>query len=121
VKRSPYLFLVVVVVVAGLVAAAGPFLAGAGSGRPVAVGAVMAALAQCALFVLLVQAFPGRGMLVFGMGMMGHLVLLVLAMFVVVPLSGLAAAPTLISLVSVLFASTVVEPLFLSVDNRKNA
>jgi hypothetical protein len=120
VKRSPYAFPLLVLAVAALVAAGGAVVMGGAARGAIAAGALMGGLFQAAVFAFLVRIFPGRGLAVFGAGMFGHVVFLVLSMFVLVPLTGLAPAPTLLALVTVLFATTTLEPIFLSADNRKN-
>jgi hypothetical protein len=47
------------------------------------------------------------------LGMLGRFVALVVLSFVWVPLAGLPAAPLLLSVVAVMFLTTLMEPLFL--------
>ena len=119
-SRSPFAFPALALATAGLVALCGAGIHGGEWKGPIALGAALAGLYQAGSYLLLTRLFPGRGMAVFGAGMFGHLVLLGAAMFVVVPLAGLQAGPVLLSLVTVLFATTTLEPIFLSAHNRKN-
>jgi 4-amino-4-deoxy-L-arabinose transferase-like glycosyltransferase len=77
-------------------------LAGTGIGlafQVVVVGGLLAAL------------FGGQPMVLFGLGMVGRIVLLAVTALVVVPAFRLPAPATLFSLVSVLFLTTLSEPL----------
>ena len=64
---------------------------------------------------------PGRGAVVFGVGMLGRFLLVAVSALVLVPVAGLAPAPTLLALVSVLFGPSLLEPVFLAADTRNNA
>lgn len=106
-------FPALVVAVSALVA-----LAGSGMVRPewrtaVAVGAAIGCVFQLLGFWAMLALFPGRQLLAFGLGMLGRFALVALAALVLLPLVGLPAAPTLLALVTVLFATTLLEPLFL--------
>lgn len=99
---------------AGAVAVPAVMIAGAGAWPSVAVGVVLAWAMQVALFwALAVWLFPGRMALVYGLGMAGRFAVLGVTAFFVVPLSGLAPEATLFSLVAVMFATTLLEPLVL--------
>jgi hypothetical protein len=101
-------------VAAGAVAVLAMLIAGAGAWLSVAVGVVLGWAMQVALFwALAVWLFPGRMALVYGLGMAGRFAALGVTAFFVVPLSGLAPEATLFSLVAVMFATTLLEPLVL--------
>jgi hypothetical protein len=117
--RRPAVFLVLVVAATLGVALAGAGLAGPGGAAGVRVGAALGGLFQLLSFGTLHALFPGRQMLAFGVGMLGRFALVALVALVVLPLMGLPAAPTLFALVTVLFATTLLEPLFLAADTRK--
>lgn len=115
----PGVFVALVAGVALLVALAGAALAGPRAATGVWVGAAVGGLFQLLSFGAMLALFPGRQMLAFGLGMLGRFALVAVVALVVLPRSGLAAAPTLFALVTVLFATTLLEPLFLAADTRK--
>jgi hypothetical protein len=76
------------------------------------VGAVVAFGIQVVLFVgLFVVALSSQPLLAHLLGMLGRFVALVVLAFVWVPLADLPMAPLLFSAVSVLFLTTLMEPL----------
>jgi len=113
VKRPGVVFPALVVAVSALVA-----LVGIATVRPewrtgVAVGTGIGCVFQLLSFWAMLALFPGQQLLAFGLGMLGRFALVALAALVMLPLTGLPATPTLLALVSVLFATTLLEPLFL--------
>lgn len=118
--RRGLVFAALVVVLSAAVALAGVRLAGPEQAAAVAWGAGVGCAFQLLSFWTMVTLFPGRQMLAFGLGMLGRFALVAGVALVVLPLSGLAAAPTLFALVTVLFATTVLEPVFLAADTRNN-
>lgn len=104
-------------VVGALCCLAALALAGPDASGSVLFGATTALLFQLISFQALTAAFPERQLMVFGLGMLGRMTLVGAMAVVVVPLTGSAMAPTLLTLVSVLFATTVIEPLFLRPTN----
>ncbi|MDP9349194.1 MAG: hypothetical protein M3P24_08655 [Gemmatimonadota bacterium] len=117
--RRPAVFAALVVGVTLLVALAGARFAGPGGAAGVRLGAALGGLFQLLSFAAMLVLFPGRQMLAFGLGMLGRFALVALVALMVLPLTGLAPAPTLFALVTVLFATTLLEPLFLAADTRK--
>ena len=115
--RGPAVFTALVAGVSLAVALAGAGMAE--DAAPVAVGAGTGGAFQVLSFWTLAALFPGRQMLAFGLGMLGRLALVAGVALVLLPLTGLAAAPTLFALVTVLFATTLLEPVFLAADTRK--
>ncbi|HET6231308.1 MAG TPA: hypothetical protein VFE05_14645 [Longimicrobiaceae bacterium] len=103
----------VVVVLAGRVMAAPSGFGG------VMAGAALGCVFQVVAFAVLTALFPGKGLLVYGVGMMGRLALVVLTALLVLPAAGLPAAPTLFSMVTVLFVTTLLEPVLLAADHKK--
>lgn len=84
------------------------------------VGVGTAFAVQVALFWLLfVLLLPGQPLLAYVLGVTVRFVALGSLAFVVLPLTGLPLAPTLLSLVLVFFVSTLYEPLFLQTDLSK--
>ena len=86
-----------------------------GAGRTGALsGAIVAFAVQVLGFWLLfVWMLPGREGLAHGLGALGRMGLVMVAALWVVPAAGLPAAPTLFSLVTVLFLTTLSEPIVL--------
>jgi hypothetical protein len=117
--RRPAIFAALVVGVALLVALAGARLAGPRGAGGVWAGAALGCVFQLLSFGAMLTLFPGRQMLAFGLGMLGRFALVAAVALVVLPLTGLSPAPTLFALVTVLFATTLFEPLFLAADTRK--
>ena len=116
--KSLWLLPVAVLAIGALVYAGGVALAGPGARGGIAVGVAIACVFQ--LFFLLVArvAFPGKQLAAYGVGMLGRLILVVAAALVLVPATQLPAAPTLFSLVTVLFATTLLEPVALAAGTR---
>lgn len=102
-------------VLAAAVSVAGIALAGIAAAAPIAFGAGLGWLVQVATFALLAGwLFPGQLLPVYGTGMLVRFALLALTAFVLLPMTGLAAAPALFALAAVLFGTTLLEPLFLA-------
>lgn len=89
--------------------------------RGVTAGVVVGAGFQLLLFTLMLAAFPGRPLIAFGVGMLGRMVLVVAAALVVVPAAGLPPAPFLFSLVTVLFTTTLLEPVLMAPGPENDA
>lgn len=118
--RTPAVFSALVVAVSLLVGLLGVGMAGPGDGAGVAAGAGLGCAFQLLSFRAMLALFPGRQVLAFGLGMLGRFALVALVALAGLPLAGLPAAPTLLSLVAVLFATTLLEPVFLAADTRKS-
>ena len=110
-----------VLVIGLLVYAAGVALAGAGASKGVAVGVAVACAFQLLLLLIARVAFPGKQLAAYGVGMLGRMLLVVVSALVLVPASGLPAGPTLFSLVTVLFATTLLEPVALAAGTQKKS
>ena len=81
-------------------------------GRPgVAAGAAMGGAWQVLVLGVLAVALPGNRLLAHGVGMLARLALVVAAGVVIVPAAKLPLGPTLLTLVTVLFATTLIEPV----------
>lgn len=100
-----------------LVYLAGVSLAPEGK-RGVLAGVVLATLFQLLLFALATLLFAGNRLAAYGVGLIGRLLLVVVGALVVVPASGLPAAPFLFSLVTVLFATILLEPVVMVAGER---
>jgi hypothetical protein len=114
--RRPAVFAALVVVVALLVALLGARMSADAGG--VWMGAMIGGAFQLISFAAMVWLLPGRPMLAFGLGMLGRFALVALVALLWLPVSGSAPAPTLFALVSVLFATSLLEPLYLAAETR---
>lgn len=102
------------VVVGAVVVVAGIWIAGAGSGVDVVLGAAVAVAVQVGIYwTLFVWALPHQQGTAYALGVLVRLVSVAAMAFVGLGSLGLAPAPTLLSMVACLFGSTVLEALFL--------
>lgn len=115
--RGAIAALLAVPVVGALVLAAGIALEPAGRGGVLA-GVLVGCAVQLLLFALAALVFAEHPLAAYGVGLVVRLLVVVLAALVLVPATGLPAAPTLLSLVSVLFATTLLEPVALAAGRR---
>jgi hypothetical protein len=84
-----------------------------------AFGAGIAAGWQALVFAATITAFHKNRLAAFGVGMLARLILVAAAGLVIVPAMGIDPAPALLSMVTVLFATTVIEPvLFAGAGNE---
>lgn len=117
--RSGLWYTLVVLAVAAAVAGVGTALEDGPGRTAVWMGVGIATFVQLAAFWLLfVLLLPGQPVLAHGLGMLGRLGTVVLVALLGLPLSGVPAAPTLFSLVAVLFVTTLCEPVILQVAKR---
>lgn len=119
--RSPWLLPVAVLAIGALVYGGGVALAGPGARGGVAVGVAIACAFQLVFLLVARVAFPGNQLAAYGVGLLGRLILVVAAAMVLVPATRLPAAPTLFSLVTVLFATTLLEPVALAAGTPKKS
>lgn len=114
-------FLLIAGAIALLVVLVGSVVVEAPSRGGVLAGAAIAWAAQVVLFWVLAEwLFPSRPVVVYGVGMLGRFTVLTLTAFVLVPRTGLPPVPTLFSLVTVLFATTLLEPVLLAAGARND-
>lgn len=112
-------------VVLGGVAAIGVLVFAVGAGMApgargaVGAGVLVACAFQLLLFAVAALALPGNRLAAYGVGMLGRLLLVVVSALLLVPATGVAAGPFLFSLVTVLFATTLLEPVALAAGERK--
>lgn len=112
--RRPWtVFAALVVALSAVIALAGSGMVRAEWRTGVVVGAGIGCVFQLLSFRAMLTLLPGRQLLAFGLGMLGRFALVAAAALVLLPATGLPAVPTLLTLVSVLFATTLLEPLFL--------
>ena len=86
-----------------------------GAGRTGALSGALVAFAVQVLgfWLLFVWMLPGHQGLAYGLGVLGRMGLVMFAAFWAVPVAGLPMEPTLLSLVAVLFLTTLSEPVVL--------
>jgi hypothetical protein len=117
VKRS-LLYTLLALVMTGLAVLIAIQFVGEAERRGVVAGAAIALALQIGLVWLVGHLiFPGRRMLLFGLGM-GMRMVTVLAVFLVAPLFGLPLAPTLLTLVAVFLLTTLLEPVMVQPDTQ---
>lgn len=100
-------------VVAAVILLIGVAVAGRGGEAGVWAGVILAYLFQVFAIGVMTGLFPTHRFLVFGAGMVGRLAVMGFVAFILIPNTGVDALPTLVSLVSVFFATTLLEPVFL--------
>ncbi|HEX8903851.1 MAG TPA: hypothetical protein VF771_03360 [Longimicrobiaceae bacterium] len=99
------------VVIAVLVWAVGSRIVAPGDRQAVAAGVLAAAAWQALVFAVTVTALPHNRLAAFGVGMLARFLLVAVAALVAVPALKLAMGPALLSMVTVLFATTLIEPV----------
>ena len=107
--------------IGALVYGAGVALAHPSGHTGIAVGVAVGCIFQMLLLLTARVAFPGNQLAGYAVGLMGRLLLVGAAAMILVPATGLPAAPTLLSLVSVLFATTLLEPVALAAGTRNKS
>ncbi|HYJ78880.1 MAG TPA: hypothetical protein VEW03_04735 [Longimicrobiaceae bacterium] len=110
-RRRLMLFAAGAVVIAALVWAAGAAMAPPADRRGVTAGVAVGLGFQLLLVAVTTAALPRSRMAAYGLGMLGRFVLVVAAALAIVPATGLPPVPMLLSLVTVLFATTLLEPV----------
>lgn len=118
-NRAFALVVPAVLLVGLLTYVAGLSLAGP-AGRPaVLAGVALGCAVQLALFAVAGLLLQGKPMAAYGAGLATRFVVVVMSALVVAPAAGLAPAPFLLALVTVLFATTVLEPAVVAAGARK--
>lgn len=111
--RGRLVYSAAALVLAGVIGMLAAGIAGAEGRSGVVAGAVVAVCFQLLVFWVVTGLLPGKPALAFGLGMMSRFFLVAVMALVIAPQAGWALAPTLLTLVSVLFATTLLEPVFL--------
>jgi hypothetical protein len=118
VKRGTVIAGVGVLVIGALVYAAGLTLAPADARGALAAGVLTGVAFQLLVLAIAEFAFPGNALAAYGVGLLGRLLLVIVGALVILPASGLQPAPFLYSLVTVLFATTLLEPVAMAAGAR---
>lgn len=103
----------------GVAACCAMLLEGAGRAGAWSGAAVAFAVQVLGFWLLFVWMLPKRHGLAHGLGAMLRLTVVALAAIWIVPAVGLPAAPTLLTLVAVLFLTTLSEPIILRVAHSE--
>lgn len=109
-----------IVAIAALVLLAGLALAGPEGRRAVFAGVGLAAGWQAIVFLVTAVALSHNRLAAFGVGMLSRLLLVVAAALVAVPALKVPPAPMLFSLVTVLFLTTLIEPVVFAAGPRND-
>ena len=117
-KRGTMISAAGVLVIGALVWFAGLAMVGPAGRGSLAVGVLVAVAFQLLVLGIAAFAFPNNALAAYGVGMLGRLLLVIVAALVIVPAAGLQAAPFLYSLVTVLFATTLLEPVVMAAGAR---
>lgn len=117
-KRGTMLAAALVVLVGALVYGVGLSLTDVEGRGALAVGVLTAVAFQLLVLAIAAVAFPGNALAAYGVGMLGRLLLVIVAALVIIPAAGLRPAPFLYSLVTVLFATTLLEPVAMAPGAR---
>ena len=107
-----------VLVVGALVYAAGLALTQPDGRSSMAAGVLVGVGFQLLLLAIAAVAVPDNALASYGVGLLGRLLLVIVAALVIVPAARLRPEPFLYSLVTVLFATTLLEPVAMAAGAR---
>jgi hypothetical protein len=114
------LLLLGIAVIAAAVLGAGAAMVRPEERHAVVVGVALAAGWQAVVFLVTAVALGHNRLAAFGVGMLSRLLLVMAAALVAVPALGVPAAPMLLSLVTVLFLTTLIEPVVFAAGARND-
>lgn len=118
--RGAFGYTVTTVAIATLVAVAGAALGAQASS--VRLGATLAGGVQLMLFwSLVLPVARERRYLAYGVAALGRMLAVVAVALLLLPYSGAAAAPTLLAMVTVLFLTTLLEPMMVTTATLREA
>ncbi len=117
-KRGTMVAAMGTLVIGALVYAVGLTLTRLDGRGALAVGVLVAVAFQLLVLAIAAVAFPQNALAAYGVGMLGRLLLVIVAALVIVPAAGLQPGPFLYSLVTVLFATTLLEPVAMAAGAR---
>lgn len=117
-KRATMLVAAGTLVIGALVYGVGLSLTDVDGRGALAVGVLTAVGFQLLVLLIATVAFPDNALAAYGVGMLGRLLLVIVAALVIIPAAQLRPAPFLYSLVTVLFATTLLEPVALASGAR---
>ena len=117
-KRATMMAAAGVLVIGALVYAAGLALGQPDGRGSLAVGVLVGVAFQLLLLAIAALVFPDNALAAYGVGMLGRLLLVIVAALVILPAAKLKPEPFLYSLVTVLFATTLLEPVVMAAGAR---
>lgn len=117
-KRGTVMAAAAVLVVGALVWAVGLSLTRPDGRGALATGVLIGVAFQLLVLAIGAVAFPNNALAAYGVGMLGRLLLVVVAALVIMPAARLRPEPFLYSLVTVLFATTLLEPVVMAAGAR---
>ncbi|HEX6368639.1 MAG TPA: hypothetical protein VF006_06895 [Longimicrobium sp.] len=117
-KRGTMLAAAAVLLVGAVVYAIGLSLADPDGRGALATGVLTGVGFQLLVLVIAAVVFPRNALAAYGVGMLGRLLLVIVAALVIVPAARLRPEPFLYSLVTVLFATTLLEPVVMAAGAR---
>jgi hypothetical protein len=118
VKRGTVAAVVGVLAIGLLVYGVGLSLTDVEGRGALAVGVGVAVVFQLLVLAIAAFAFPDNALAAYGVGLLGRLLLVIVAALVIIPAAGLRPEPFLYSLVTVLFATTLLEPVVMAAGAR---
>lgn len=117
-KRGTVLAAAVVMLVGALVYGIGLSLTDVEGRGALATGVLLAVGFQLVVLAIAELVFSRNALAAYGVGMLGRLLLVIVAALVIVPAANLRPEPFLYSLVTVLFATTLLEPVVMAAGAR---
>lgn len=117
-KRGTMIAAAGVLVIGALVYAVGLSLAEPDGRGALATGVLVGIAFQLLVLAIAEFAFPDNALAAYGVGLLGRLLLVIVGALVIIPAAGLQPAPFLYSLVTVLFATTLLEPVAMAAGAR---
>ena len=119
-KRGTMLAAAVVMLVGALVYGIGLSLTDIEGRDALATGVLLAVGFQLLVLAIAELVFSKNALAAYGVGMLGRLLLVIVAALVIVPAARLRPEPFLYSLVTVLFATTLLEPVVMAAGARNS-
>jgi hypothetical protein len=114
VKRGTMIAVAGVLVIGAVVYAAGLALAEPAGRGAMATGVLLGVAFQLLVLLIAAVVFPENALAAYGVGLLGRLLLVIVAALVILPAARLQPEPFLYSLVTVLFATTLLEPVVMA-------
>ena len=118
-KRGTMIAAAGVLVIGALVWFAGLAMVQPGGRGSLAVGVLVGVAFQLLLLAIAAVVFSENALAAYGVGLLGRLLLVIVSALVILPAARLQAEPFLYSLVTVLFATTLLEPVAMASGARK--
>ena len=117
-KRGTVIAAAGVLVIGALVYAVGLTLTQPDGRGALATGVLIGVAFQLLVLLIAAVVFPDNALAAYGVGLLGRLLMVIVAALVIVPAARLRPEPFLYSLVTVLFATTLLEPVVMAAGAR---